>query len=95
MSSSLTGSSSDDPSPQRRVVEARRIDLGNSPPRIILGDPRGKLRVSVLSPDVEIVFQSSCSFDGGSVAVLWLPDRCQEGDGNFVYCRIDVSKLDA
>ena len=30
VSSSLTGSSSDDPSPQRRVVEARRIDLGTA-----------------------------------------------------------------
>ena len=86
--------SSDDPSPQRRVVEARRIDLGSSPLRIALGNPRGRLRVSVLSPEAEIVSLPSRSFDGGSVAVLWSPNECQEDGRNFVRCHVDVSKLD-
>ena len=94
MSSSLTGSSSDDPSPQRRVVVARRIDLGSTPLRIALGNPRGRLRVSVLSSEAEIVSLPSRSFDGGSVAVLWSLNECQEDGRNLVRCHVDVSKLD-
>ena len=93
MSSSLTGS--DDPSTRRGVVETHQTGFGYGPSRITLGDPRYRLRVSVSTPDVEIVLQPSCSFDGGSVAVPWLPDRCQEVGRKFIHCRIDVSKLDA
>ena len=72
----LAHSSSDDPLPRRGVVETHQTGFGYGPSRITLGDPRYRLRVSVSTPDVEIVLQPSCSFDGGSVAVPWLPDRC-------------------
>ena len=74
---------------------ARRIDLGSTPLRIALGNPRGRLRVSVLSSEAEIVSLPSRSSDGGSVAVLWLLNECQRDGRNLVRGHVDVSKLDA
>ena len=81
MSSSLTGSSSDDPSPQRRVVEARWIDLGTAHRESRLG---------------ESWRQTESKRGGCCLVLIWLRAiREWSGDGgNLICCHIDVSKSD-